>query len=220
MLHFVLPYYQEPVDLLADRLHQLAKLHPNSLRLAIADGPGSTDVGDLPETLGFQHIKRDRHLKTYANGHQWLIALLQSWLDCGPGEGDRLIWVDPDTRLLAPLDPPPGDIVGPLSPAKSCLMGGCVVFSKSAAEGLVRVLPDLPVHGYPRYLPPFLKPGEQHSADLMPSSSVAIWQGADELDIVIQDWPGLDCRPRLPGQLAQYQPPENSPLIHPDTTHG
>lgn len=217
-IDFVMPYYLEPFDLLRSRLHRLSMLYPDSKKIAIADGVDRPDVVAFATEKGWAHHQNAERLKGVEHGDRWLSELIKVWLDTKPSDTTRMVWIDPDSRVFNRLNPPDGDVVGPISSDHSHFMGGVICLSKSAAIAILDRLPDLPIGRYQRYKPPFLKPQETQSDEFLCAYSLTIWKACRSLDIQPIHWP-LDCRPRHPHLLSSYIPPASPDIRHPDTSY-
>lgn len=176
---------------------KVREVYPGQSILSIGDG-----VGDLPYAIfcvqnNVFHTVGPR-LKVQRTAGQWTLRYLKEFLK-SPDE--LLIKIDPDTRVLAALDPiPEAEIWGRVRTTPDGIVfahGGCVGMRRAVAQRLVDSgLLESPEWQGDRYLymrfgAASLKPGERPEATYVTLEDLIVARCLERLGIPITDVPGM-----------------------------
>ena len=178
------------------RLGELRFLYPDVDVLVILDGVHAPEL-EAYCTAARINLHKGRRLK---ESPQWIVRFLRLFL--ATSQAEHLIKIDPDTKLLKPLQfLGSGDVFGTMHRQNSWayINGGAMGFRRSAATKLLQSgILDNPRYcqeafRYNRWLPPYLATSEQRRLDRVIASDLILSDAARSIGLECADWPEVLC---------------------------
>jgi hypothetical protein len=178
--------------LAAECIAALKFWYPEAGIVSISDGTGYPGYDLFCKSVGVEHIFGTR-LKLPSSAGRWTERFLKILLS---SDHDLVVKVDPDTHINREADLPDAPVFSAFRynyHGERVLAGPAIGFRRDAAQAIVdsNLLLD-PVYEtkffYPRFWPPFLKPGEDQSSEMISCQDEITTSVVERLGIEPKEW--------------------------------